>query len=572
MKVKGIFYRWNLPEKQGRNLLDLAKQLDVSVTLTELLLKRGYHTKEAALEFLYPNLSTLPDPYSMKDMEPAIERILRAIKQKERILIHGDYDVDGITGTALLYKLFKPLGVDVHCYLPCRFQDGFGLSRRGIEYAHRLGCSLIISVDCGITDFEEATLASELGMDLIITDHHQPRGDELPQALAVVNPNRIDCPYTDKNISGSVVAFKIYQALKKRINPPLAMHSALSLSCIGAIADVSLLIGENRIISFFGLRALSNIFNPGLKALCSLAGINDRPITATDVGFIIAPRLNVMGRLEHANKSLQLLLEEDPQKVMQLAITLNRENSRRQRIQEKIFKEAMEMAQRHPMCQDNILVLAREGWHQGVIGIVASKVKEQLNKPTILIALEGDQGRASGRSIAGFNLVKAIAPLADLFEGWGGHEGAIGFSIHKDKIEELRIRLNQLNKHLFTSDLRIPYLDIDAQIDANKLKKRLLLEINQCEPFGAGNPQPVFYSRNLVLTVAPSLLKDKHIKLNVRPHNSGASFDALWWSVGDIRSKLPKPGEKFSMAYSPEFNTFRGIERIQFIIKDIARC
>ena len=455
-----------------------AHKLKISPITAQLLINRGIYTVEQGLAFLGSELERLHNPYLMKDLEKAVDRILKAAGSGERILLYGDYDVDGITSTALLTRVLQGIGADVHNYLPHRLTEGYGLHLAPLQRAAEEGTSLVVTLDCGINALEEALWAKNNGLDLIITDHHEPPL-ELPQAVAVVNPKRQDCLYPFKELAGAGVALKVAQAIIKESGKNnLAWQDYLDLVCLGTIADVVPLHGENRILVKHGLSRLAHTDKCGLQALMKVSGVEKNTFGARDVGFGLAPRLNAAGRLGNPGEALRLLLTDNPAEAWEIANELNRSNQERQKIETDVLTEALHLLQAKPHLQEaQVLVLASEGWHPGVIGIVASRLTEMFNRPVLLVTLEGGEGKGSARSIPCFNMYQALEHCREHLQNYGGHALAAGFTIDSGKIEGLAKEINHYAAQALAQAETVPLLELDAIIEAAQIDEHWLKKL-----------------------------------------------------------------------------------------------
>ncbi|MEN3333619.1 MAG: single-stranded-DNA-specific exonuclease [Blastocatellia bacterium] len=544
----------------------LARELHLSEVLATLLANRGITDPQTAHKFLYPSLNDLHDPFLMQDMRAAVRRILQAIAQKEKILIYGDYDVDGTTSTVILKKALTLIGANVSYYIPERLKDGYGLRDEAMEMAKAQGYHLVISVDTGIRARQVVEHARALGLDIIITDHHLPE-EGLPRANAVLNPKRLDCNYPNKNLAGCGVAFKLAQALFIETNRAHLVEPFIKIAAIGTIADIVPLVGENRVIAKFGLAGLSRPNNPGLRALLEVAGVAGRTVSCVDVGFRIGPRINAVGRMAGASAAVDLFDAPDLETAMKLAVEMNEQNTARQQTEADILAQVMAAIERDPSVrQSRVAVIAGEGWHRGVIGIVASKIVEHLHRPTIIIAIEDGKGHGSGRSIAAFHLLDGLESCAELFERFGGHSHAAGMAIAADRIDELRRRLNDYAASVLTDEALVPVVETDYTLPLKLASHELLAELSRLEPFGPGNPTPVFETYGAQIVQAPRVLKDKHLKLRVQ--QSSRWLDCLWWGAGERASDVFL-GDRVSLAFTLSENTYNGNTQVQLTLKDL---
>ncbi len=570
--------RWIVPTLNSDAVARLARG-EITPLLARLLVLRGVEDSEAAKTFLNPTLSALHDPFLMAGMEEAVGRLARAIEQREKILIYGDYDVDGTMAVVVLLTALRSLGANVEDYVPHRLTDGYGMRIPIIEKAAAEGVRVVLSVDTGIREHEVIARARECGVDCIVTDHHQP-DVHLPPALAVLNPKRADCTYPDKNLAGVGVAFKLAQALLARLSPSAdgqasgpsdrVIQSYLKIVAIGTIADVVPLVGENRTIAWFGLAGLEQPSHAGLEALLEVAGLNGRPATSGDVAFRIAPRLNAAGRMENARDVIELFTSADARRARQIAERLETLNRQRQRTEEEIFGEIIAIMDRNPQLRERYsLVFSGEGWHRGVIGIVAQRVVERYHRPALVIGVEQGVGQGSGRSIPRFNLLKALGRSSDLFERYGGHSQAAGFTLQAERIGELERRLEAFTRGVLSPQDLEPMLRVDAEIGLDEVDEALYNQLRCLEPFGLGNPTPVFGARDLLILEPPRILKEKHLKLRVgSPSAGGRAFDALMWR-GAGKGPALEQGQRVDVAFTLDENVYQGKTTLQLVLKDL---
>ena len=544
----------------------LARDLDLPIVTATLLANRGITETAAAYKFLNPSLDDLHDPFSMQDMRAAVDRIFQAIQNKEKILIYGDYDVDGTTSTVILKKAISIVGGEVSYYIPERLKDGYGLRDEAMDKAHAEGYRLVISVDTGIRAQQVVEHARQLGLDIIITDHHLPEAG-LPRANAVLNPKRPDCGYPNKNLAGCGVAFKLAQALFIETGRTRLVEPFIKIAAIGTIADIVPLVGENRIIAKFGLDGLSRPNNHGLRALLEVAGVAGKPVSCSDVGFRIGPRINAVGRMAGASAAVDLFDAPDFDTAMKLAFEMNEQNIARQQAEADILARVMEAIERDPSVrQSRVAVIAGEGWHRGVIGIVASKIVEHLHRPAIIISTENGVGHGSGRSIEAFHLLNGLESCGDLFQRFGGHSHAAGMAIAADRVDELRRRLNQYAAGVLPDDALIPVVETDYTLPLKLASHETIEEVARLEPFGPGNPQPVFEATGAQIVQAPRLLKDKHLKFRVQ--QASRWLDCVWWGAGD-RAQDFFLGDRVTLAFTLSENSYNGNTRVQLTVKDL---
>jgi single-stranded-DNA-specific exonuclease len=558
--------RWQLASADEEKSAALARELEVPPLLGKLLLLRGIEDPEAAYNFLNPRLNQLHNPFLMADMDRAVDRLRRAVERKEKILIYGDYDVDGTTAVAVLLAGLESLGARVDVHIPDRLKDGYGMRVPIVERAAAEGFTVLLSVDTGIREHDVVARAQELGIDCIITDHHLPK-ESLPAAHALLNPHRQDCAYPDKNLAGVGVAFKLVQGLLGERMSEATLRSYLKIVAIGTIADVVPLTGENRVIASLGLEGLRQPSQPGISALLDVAGLNGRAPSAGDVGFRIAPRMNAAGRMEDARSVIELLRTSDPVKARQIARHLDALNSERQHAEESILHEIEKIVESRPDINDRYsLVFAGAGWHRGVIGIVAQRVVERHYRPTLVIGVEDGTGQGSGRSIANFHLLNALTDSKDIFDRFGGHAAAAGFTLPSKRIGELQERFEAYARSTLAPQDLVPLLRVDAEIGLDQVDWPLFEHLKRMEPFGMGNPTPVLVARRLRLIYPPRVLSEKHLKIRI---GSGPKhFDAIGWRKGE-HAKLLSTGDSVDLAFTLDENTYQGTSSLQMVIKDL---
>ena len=551
----------------------LAAALDVSPVVARLLCHRGHGEPEAAHRFLHPQLSQLHDPYRLADMRPAVDRLCAALERKERIAIHGDYDVDGVTSTVILRRALELLGGDVTHFIPERLRDGYGLQTPAVERLHADGVRVIVSVDCGIRSGAAARRARELGVDLIITDHHEPES-ALPSALAVINPKRPDCSYPDKYLAGVGVAFKVVQALCQRFARDKWLPAFLKLAAIGTVADMVPLVGENRIIAKLGLERLSQgPHTVGLRTLLESAGLQNTAIDGFHVAFVLAPRVNAAGRMSTPDLATRLLLASDEaqlEDVRRLAEQLGEENTRRQAYEADIVTDAKKQVETDVRIgAHNVLVVAGDGWHRGVIGIVASKLVDAFYKPSIVLSVEDGIAHGSCRSIAAFDMLGALDGCADLFEKYGGHKQAAGLTMAADRIPEFRDRINAHGLACLEPTDLMPRLRIDSELRLAGIDSRVVAGLEQMAPFGFANAKPVFDAADVELLGTPQRIKDRHLKVQVR--QDGRVFRAIAWRSSEKAAQWEQHRQSLRLAYSLDKQTYRGETTLELTVADM-RC
>jgi single-stranded-DNA-specific exonuclease len=565
---------WEDVPADGDRVQAIAASVGVPPVIARLLCQRGLDTPDAASRFLSPALSQLHDPYLLLDMRPAIERLRAAIARGEQIAIHGDYDVDGITATVILRRAIELLGGQVVHFVPDRMKDGYGLQAATIDRLHAAGARVIVSVDCGIRATEAAVRARELGIDLIITDHHEPE-TALPPAFAVINPKRPGCTYPEKMLAGVGVALKVVQALfESTPHGPDTLSHFIKIAAIGTLADVVPLVGENRVIASFGLSGLSRgPHGVGLEALLEEAQLSGRRLDSFHVSFMLAPRLNAAGRMSSPDLAADLLLlrgrdDEIRERARQLAKRLSEENTKRREQEAEILAEARRSIERDPQVgAHNMLVVAGDGWHRGVIGIVASKLVEQYHKPTLVLSIEDGIARGSGRSIQAFDLLASLESCADVFLQFGGHRQAAGVTLDASRVGELRQRLAACaNERLRPEDL-VPRLRIDAPLGLREISGDIVAGHARLGPFGAANPKPIFRASPIDLIAPPRKIKDRHLSLLVKQESR--SFKAIAWRAADREEYLSANRYGLELAYSLEESEYRGERTTELVVADI---
>jgi single-stranded-DNA-specific exonuclease len=572
MNAKRSFKRWIIREPDQALTAELAAALGVSPIVAGLLIARGHPGLDSARAFLNPSLDQLHDPFLMSGMSDAVRRVLRAIDHREPILIYGDYDVDGTTGTAVLLRALRMLGATAGYHVPHRFTEGYGIQQAGLEKALSDGYKLVVSVDCGIRAHEPLHWARANGLDIIITDHHLPDADEgAPPALAVLNPNQNGCNYPDKNLAGVGVAFKLIHALFRERGREAQVPGFLKMVAIGTVADVAKLSGENRAIVALGLADLPRAVNPGLRALIEIAGCgDDGEMTAYDLGFRIGPRINAAGRMDAARAVIELFEAKEKAEARRLAEHLDTRNSERKEAQREIFNRAVEEFESgaERAAQTHAAVIAGDGWHRGVIGLAASKIAERLNRPCVVISLDGDVGHGSARSIEAYHLFDGLTVCRDLLDKFGGHSHAAGLAIRREHIPEFRRRLNEHAASCLTEADLEPVLAIDAQVPTQALGFQLAQDLSALEPFGAGNPRPVFASRGFRVLGEPHIIKEQHLKLRVAGDDN-RPIEAIWWRGAEESEQTPKANDRIDLAYELEANRWHGDIRVQLNVKDM---
>jgi single-stranded-DNA-specific exonuclease len=553
--------------------LTLSAALDIEPAVARLLCQRGLGDPEAAIRFLHPSLDHLHDPMALTDMRVAIDRLLAAIARRERIAIHGDYDVDGVTSTVILRRALELLGADVVHFIPERLRDGYGLQPAAIERLHAEGVSLVVSVDCGIRAADAGRRARELGVDLIITDHHEP-DTALPPALAVINPKRADCRYPDKFLAGVGVALKLVQALCRATGRDAWLPGFIKIAAIGTLADVVPLVGENRVIAKLGLDLLTRgPHKVGLRALLDISGLSGKTIDSYHISFMLAPRVNAAGRMSTPDIAARLLLASDEAmggEARALAVQLDGENLRRQEEEAAVVTAAKKMVTTDPeIGARSVIVVAGEGWHRGVVGIVASKLVDAFHRPAIVLSIEGDVAHGSCRSISGFDMLGALERCAPLMTRFGGHRLAAGLTLDAARIKTLRLAINDVADETLGPEDLMPRLRIDADLAFRGITGRVASGVAAMAPFGAGNPRPVFSARRVEIVDGPRKLKERHLKMALK--QEGRVFRAIAWRAAEQHDFLAEHKAALDVAFSLEQNQFNGETYVELTLADLKR-
>jgi len=548
----------------------LTAELGVSPVAARLLCIRGLGNLDEARRFLSPSLDDLHDPFALTDMRPAVERILAAIERRERIAIHGDYDVDGVTSTVILRRALELLGADVTHFIPERLRDGYGLQPASLDRLHADGVQLVISVDCGIRGVEAALHAKALGLDLIITDHHEP-DTALPDAFAVINPKRHDCTYPDKNLAGVGVALKVVQALCTKAGRSSWLPAFVKVAAIGTLADVVPLTGENRIIAKLGLGMLSKgPHKVGLRSLLDVCGLTGKEIDGYHIGFVLAPRVNAAGRMSTPDIAARLLLASDEamsEEARGLAEQLNTENTRRQQEEAEIVAQARKAVETDlDIGSRTVIVVAGEGWHRGVIGIVASKLVDAFHRPAIVLSTDGETAHGSCRSIPSFNMLAALESCADAMIKFGGHKQAAGLTIESARIRELRTRVNDFADGCLDPDDLRPRLWVDGALTFRSITEQVASELTRLAPFGAGNPCPVFTTSRVEIVDGPRRVKDRHLKMAFK--QDGRVMRGIAWRASEREAFVTEHKGAIDLAFSLEQDTWNGERYLQLSVAD----
>jgi len=561
--------RWVFQNKEcdPSDIRRISGDFGVPPIIASVLINRGITSADDIKMFLGKSLSNVHHPFLLKDAQKAAQRIKTAIDNGEKIVVYGDYDVDGITSTAIIYMFLSSQGATVDYYIPNRADEGYGINILALQKLRKSGASLLITVDCGITAVGEVEFAKTIGLDIVITDHHTCKED-IPRACAVVNPKQPDCTYPFKDLAGVGVAFKVILAcaLEMELAAREYFDQYIDLVAIGTIADVVPMKDENRIFAAVGVRHFAQTTNIGLKALALTSGISEKPVTAGIISYTIAPRINAAGRVASASLAVELLVTNSSERAAEISLTLENENRERQLTEQTILKEALEMIDAdESFSAKKVIVLAKEDWHHGVIGVVASRIVDKFYRPTILLSLKDGNGKGSGRSIKGFNLFEALMHCNDLLIKFGGHELAAGLNLKYDDISVFDEQINLHADSILTDDNLIPYINIDAPISPHDLTVANAEKMSVLEPFGMGNPHPVFAITRATVSSIRTLSDGKHCKLTLT--KEGRSFEVIGFGAGALAERI-MVGDKLDIAFLLDINVYRGEKNVQLILKD----
>lgn len=562
--------RWVFNEEIDEDdIAQLSREINVNSTIAKILIQRKISNFDLAKKYFRPSLDQLHDPFLMRDMDKALERIQLAIDKNEKILIYGDYDVDGTTSVALVYGFLRNFYSNIQFYIPDRYKEGYGVSAAGIEWAEENDISLVITLDCGIKAIEMTDYANSKDIDMIICDHHLP-GDILPNAFAVLDAKMIDCPYPYKELSGCGVGFKLIQAFCEKFGyDPDLLSDYIDLVAVSIAADIVPMTGENRILAYYGLKKLNENPSLGLKALIKLAGIRNE-INISSIVFGIGPRINASGRIDHAKGAVDLLLAEDYKTIESLAEVLNVKNLQRRNFDSSITIEAIEMIENQAGGgkDQKSTVLFKDDWHKGVIGIVASRCIDKFYRPTIILTESNGKATGSARSVDGFDIYGAISECSDLLDQYGGHMYAAGLTMEIDKVEAFKEKFEQIVAERISDEQLLPLIVIDSLIDFKDINFKFYDVLAQMAPFGPGNMQPVFVTHNLHVSGRPRILKEQHLKFYVKQNNEGEAMEAIGFGQAKYYDLIAS-GMDFSMAYYIDENNYSGNKTLQLRVKDI---
>lgn len=568
-----MIYKWNyeLPSPEVKSAEEqLAQEAGVHPALGHLLVQRGFTTPHEAKRFFRPQLADLHDPFLMNDMQEAVDRLNEAMIRKERIMVYGDYDVDGCTAVALVYKFLRDYYPNIDFYIPDRYDEGYGVSKKGVEFAAETGVGLIIVLDCGIKAIEEVAYAKELGIDFIICDHHVP-DEELPCAVAILNPKREDNRYPYTDLSGCGVGFKFMQAFAQSNGIEFnQLHQLLDLCVISIASDIVPIMGENRILAYHGLRILNSKPSVGLKAVCEVCGVADREVTMNDIIFKIGPRLNASGRMQNGKEAVQLLVERNYPEALELANLIDQYNDARKDLDKQMTEEAIEMAKATPGIDDHrSVVIYNEAWHKGVIGIVASRLTELYYRPAVVLTRSEGIATGSARSVSGFDVYSAVQHCADLLENFGGHTYAAGLSLKVENVEAFKQRFEEYVAEHILDEQTQPTLDIDAQLDFCDINMKFYQDLKKFSPFGPGNPKPIFFTPRVYDYGTSKVVGrgQEHIKLELVDNKSNSIMNGIAFGQSS-QARYIKTKRAFDICYSVEENTHKRGE-VQLQIEDI---
>ncbi len=577
--------RWFVNRTNPEFIRYLSATASISPVLAQILVNRGLKTHAEIGSFLTPEPSTLADPREIPGMHEAVERILLARGTGEKVLVHGDYDVDGLTATAILIKALRAIGIACDYFVPGRLVDGYGFKPSSVSRAKQAGANLVITVDCGITAFDAAVLCRKEGIDLIVTDHHEPALRNLappsipcgarlaegktsehfliPDAVSVINPKLSGNDTPVAHLAGAGIALKLVHAISISHPGGLAAEECFDLAALGTLADIVPLTGENRAIVRQGLRRMNSEVRQGVQALLNAAGVSGKKVNTRLLAFTIAPRMNAAGRIDDANAVVDLLLTDSPDEACEIAVLLEKQNAERQRIGKEVHEEALHILKSKEVSP--VIVLGSDRWHQGVIGIVASRIAEQFNRPVILLSVDGTSARGSARSIPVFDITRALASCKDLLNGFGGHKQAAGLELHTDKISALEERINNIARETLSDDDLIPVLRIDAQVELSEITFNLIKELETLEPLGCGNPQPLLGAKGLEV-VSPRIVKDNHLKMRLRQRSQ--MIDAIGFDMA--QSFVTLAGDTpIDAVFTPSLNEWEEARYLQLHLKAI---
>ena len=557
--------KWQVYDVDEKQVEQISTQNNINKLIATILSNRGIIDKKDIETFIKPTRGDFHDPYGMPDMQKAVDRIIKAKENNEKVIIYGDYDVDGITSITVLKSFLHDIGIEADSYIPNRLDEGYGLNIPAVEKIAQNGYKLMITVDCGISCIDEVKKANELGIEVIVTDHHEV-GEVLPEALAIVDCKRKDSKYECRDLAGVGVAFKLAQALSMRLGLDETVYlKYLDIVCIGTISDIVPLVDENRVISKLGLMLVNQTKNVGLKCLLNASGY--KKIDSTAISFGVAPRLNACGRMGHAEEALKLFLSQNMSEVQDLTTSLNNYNKVRQDTEKGIYEDALMQIEKNNLDKNKTIIVAGKNWHHGVIGIVSSKITESFFKPSILLCLEDDVAKGSGRSIPGFDLHDALSKCQDTLDRFGGHAMAVGLTLKTQNLEMFKEKFEKIAEEQHIEEF-IPVIKIDAKVNLSEISKEMVESLKMLEPFGESNQMPIFLFKNLRIDSIRALSEGKHLKLTLKDNNVIVS--AIGFNQGELANDY-RIGDKIDVVGTLEINSFNGVDNIQINIKDIMK-
>ena len=558
--------KWQIYETDENKIQEIEQKYQINKLLATILVNRNITKKEDIRLFLEPTRADFHNPFLISDMEKAVERIIKAIENQEKVTIYGDYDVDGITSITVLKSFLQDRGLAVESYIPNRLEEGYGLNKQAIEKIAKSGCQLMITVDCGISAIEEINYANSLGIETIVTDHHEP-GTELPKALAVIDNKRKDSTYPFRELAGVGVVFKVIQAIGMKLELKEEEYlKYLDIVCVGTISDIVPLVNENRVIAKLGLMLIRQTKNIGLRSIINSSGYTK--IDSNSISFGIAPRINACGRMGKAEEALELLMSKNYNQVSELTQKLNNHNRVRQETEKNIFENAVKQIEEEHLENNNAIIVGGHNWHHGVIGIVSSKITEMYFKPSILLSFEEDGiGKGSGRSIPGFDLHDALMQCMDTIEKFGGHSMAVGITVRKEKFKRFREEFEKIAQTAHIDEI-MPVIQVDSKIEIKDIDKEMVESLKQLEPFGEGNRMPVFVFKNLKIDSIRALSEGKHLKLTLKDNNT--IIGSIGFNLGHLAEEY-RIGDKIDVVGVLEINSFNGVDSLQINMKDMMR-
>lgn len=571
MRRSNLKHRWISPAVvYNEELLTLEEKLGLHPLVCQILSNRGFGSADEVERFLEPNLRDLNDPFLMDGMDIAVERVARAVKEGERIVVYGDYDVDGITSISLMVRYLRQLGGDVGYYIPHRMVEGYGISEAGIDQVAGMGAKLVVTVDCGISAFDAIEYAKGKGMEMIITDHHEPAEGPLPEAVAILNPKKPGDRYPEKELAGIGVAYKFCQGLSDHLGVGQGqLNEHLDLVAIGSVADIVPLLGENRILASSGLEKLSTSEKPGVRALIELAGVRGKKLGSSDIVFGLAPRINAVGRMGDAERGVRLFLTDDMNEARELAKVLESENRSRRQVDVQTLEEAREAILRDINLDERwTIVLHSEYWHPGVLGIVASRIIEEYYRPTVLISFdETGEGKGSARSISNFHIHDALKRCGDYLDAFGGHKYAAGLQLRREQLDGFIEKFDEVAHEMIEESDLVPEISVDLEIDLPQANDDLLSSLDRFRPYGPGNPRPVLVASDLSVVGYPKIVGTNHLKMRVR--KDGYQIDVIGFGMADKLKEINTAREKISIAFVLEENIWNNNRQLQANLRDI---